>query len=482
MPLNDRLRIWIEEGPNAQAREWAARMLACICGFPFSVNVLHAGMRPAEGPTLYFGPRRDVPGVSVATSGYFDGEIARGEGIRENVSGTLEGVPVLFGSGAVERSRDASRIDADVLASAFIIANRLEERFSAPRDTHGRFLAAASFLGANNLLDVPVIDLYAGTIASELRRIYPALTHMSPWPDGRDAAVCVTHDIETLAQPSRLGYLRYQMLLAGRVASRGAYLASVEKAYAGFMRAMAGTNPAWSFDRLRAVERPWPGTYYFFGGPPCKFDGQYDVASAKVSGIIRDLAKDGCEVGVHFGYETGSNAASMAAQKSRVEAARLAPVYGARHHYLRADFPRVWRAHADAGFAYDASLGYAEAEGFRAGTSYPFRPFDLDAGNTLALYEVPLVAMDGTFFQYRKFTADETIARVSALAGKVCDVGGVFTLLWHNTTVDPFDRPEPSRAYTRVVEALKTRRVWGATVNGCVEAWRSYCAALEATE
>jgi hypothetical protein len=193
------------------------------------------------------------------------------------------------------------------------------------------------------------------------------------------------------------------------------------------------------------------------------------------------MAAEGCEIGLHLGYDTGDDDGLMRAQLSKVQSALGAPVRGERQHYLRAVFPGVWRAHEKAGFAYDASLGFPEAAGFRGGTSYPFQPFDLDSGRELNVFEVPLVAMDGTFFQYQQLSGDEIVARVIALARTVRDLGGVFTLLWHNTTVDPVDRPDLAKAYAEITSALKGMPAWGTTVWGSIETWKSYCQSLEET-
>lgn len=45
----------------------------------------------------------------------------------------------------------------------------------------------------------------------------------------------------------------------------------------------------------------------------------------------------------------------------------------------------------------DASLGFAEQPGFRAGTAHPFRAWDHDAGAPLELVVIPLALMDATF-------------------------------------------------------------------------------------
>jgi hypothetical protein len=289
----------------------------------------------------------------------------------------------------------------------------------------------------------------------------------------------VTHDIETLTQPTRLGYIRASQMKAAKHLVNGVFTRAALHMGGGLLRGVAGTNPSWSFARLRCFERPFPGTYYFFGTAEGHRNGKYDVAAPAVRTVLSSLSGEDCEIGVHLAYESGDDVASMSAQKAAVEGALGRKVSGARYHYLRARYPGAWRAVRDAGFAYDATLGYAEAPGFRAGTSHPFEPFDVETGKAVDVVEVPLVAMDGTFFKYLGLQCDETVSAILRLADTVACAGGVFTLLWHNTMVDPLDQAGPSRGYEEVMEALKGMPAWGATVGAVAERWRSYARSLE---
>jgi hypothetical protein len=477
--VSDRLTILIDDGPNAAARAWAARLVARVAGFPFRVVTAGRGAPVPAGPLVHYG-QADTPGITIAPSGFFDGDLSR-PALPEKPSAEFDGLPVLFGGGAIDRRSDRTVVSADIFASAFYLASRIEERFAAERDRHGRFPAAASLACKSGLVEQPLVDEYARWLSAEIARLYPRLSRRSPWPGGASFAVCVTHDVEHLKAPSRLGYLKGKVVKAAREAARGDLASAVADSSAGVVRALSGESPSWSFERLRAAVRPWPATFYFFGGATSALDGAYDVESQRIREVIAQMAAEGCEIGLHLGYDTGDDDGLMRAQLSKVQSALGAPVRGERQHYLRAVFPDVWRAHEKAGFAYDASLGFPEAAGFRGGTSYPFQPFDLDSGRELNVFEVPLVAMDGTFFQYQQLSGDEIVARVIALARTVKDAGGVFTLLWHNTTVDPVDRPDLARAYAEVTSALKGMPAWGTTVWGCVEAWKSYCQSLEET-
>ena len=86
-------------------------------------------------------------------------------------------------------------------------------------------------------------------------------------------------------------------------------------------------------------------------------------------------------------------------------------------------------------------MGYADAEGFRCGTCHPFRPFDIGQDLEMNLWEYPLIVMDATLLYYRQMSPEQAVNIILKLAVKCKNVGGTFTLLWHNTSL--FDEWEP---------------------------------------
>lgn len=54
------------------------------------------------------------------------------------------------------------------------------------------------------------------------------------------------------------------------------------------------------------------------------------------------------------------------------------------------------------------------------------------------MIEVPLILMDCTPVKYMKLDREEGLERLRTLVQRMEHTGGVFTLLWHNTTLlDP---------------------------------------------
>lgn len=464
--MNEHVTFQVERGPNQAAREWAARLLVRICGFPFRIQAVAPGESAGAQPSVYYGRAAQAAGVTIIPSAYFDGDIL------------TAAAPSPFGGG-IERCEKTAVISTDIPASAFWLANRVEEAAATAHDEHGRFPAKDSYMAKHGVMQEPIVDQLALALRHELERLYPGLRKRRPWPAG-DFAVCITHDIERLIPIRRLGYAKSRLAAAARSISAGRVRTAGRSLVAGALRAVTGSMPSWTFDQLRRGERPFPGSYYFFGGTTSPRDGQYNATDPRIRQVVSQLAEEGMEIGVHLGYETGTDVESMRLQKSVVEEALGAPAAGVRHHYMRARFPEGWKAHEAAGFEYDCSLGWHDRLGFRGATSFPYRPFDAAAGKELSLYEAPLAAMDAACLACRGLSAEKTVEEIMAVAENVKAVGGMFMLLWHNTMVDPFDKAEERRAYIEVARRLRQPPAWGATVSQCLRAWRLYSDSLEA--
>jgi hypothetical protein len=193
--------------------------------------------------------------------------------------------------------------------------------------------------------------------------------------------------------------------------------------------------------------------FYFMATEPGLPDNTYDLASGLVQRAIKDLCDRGFEIGFHAGYHTLNDPDRLAVEKARLDKVLGQETLGGRQHFLRFQAPNTWRHWEQVGLAYDSTMAYADHEGFRCGTCHPFRPFDVEQDREMRLWERPLVVMDGSLRDYRGLTPDQGKARIMELAQRCRQVGGEFSLLWHNSSLDGSWRPW-AQVYGQVVRAL----------------------------
>ena len=345
---------------------------------------------------------------------------------------------------AVERGE---RPDGDELAEAFFHLARVEER-DGPHDEHGRFRAASSSLDP---LDPPL---------ERLRKKFGARTSY----DGASFLVALTHDVDSVWRWTRIGVrgamargkddaLALRVREAGREAV-GLALAPIHR--------LRGTDPNWRFEQIVAEERrrgARGSTFYVFGGYSDVHDGASPETYERLRPrLVETLAGVDAEVGLHGSYGAADDEQRLAGEKATLDHLGVRPE-GLRYHYLRIDPHRNLRPLAALGFAYDTSLAFSDAVGFRAGLARPFRPWDFDREEPLDLVEIPLAVMDVTLAErrYLGLSARGAWPRLEALLDWAAASHAAFAILWHP---DRFDKPTSGgwdRLFYRIIDGVRER-------------------------
>jgi len=346
-----------------------------------------------------------------------------------------------------ERVERGELPEGDDLAEAFFHLARLEER-GAPRDRHGRFSAASSCLDP---LDPP------------LERLRAKLGLEPPRWAGARFAVVLTHDVDTPWRWTRIGVLGAAARLKRHVRTgrSGAALREARALSAVPAHKLRRTDPNWSFERILRVEaaRGARSTFFVMAGHRHPADGAAPEAYERLRPrLVELLQAGGAEIGLHGSYTAAESESALAAEKEELETL-AGPVRGHRYHYLRVDPHRNLAALERLGFAYDSSLGFADAPGFRAGIAHPFRPWDVERDRPLDLVQIPLAAMDVTFSEehYLGLSASEAERRLIALVDWAAEHGGGFAVLWHTDRYDPAISRGWDRLYLRLLEAVRAR-------------------------
>jgi hypothetical protein len=93
----------------------------------------------------------------------------------------------------------------------------------------------------------------------------------------------------------------------------------------------------------------------------------------------------------------------------------------------------------------------------------------------IEIWEVPLLAMDGTFQSYRNKSAEESLEIIKELILTVRKYSGVGVLLFHNTCYDQLDFPGWGRVFESSLEFALAQ---GAFVGSTSEILDSYLRTL----
>jgi len=340
---------------------------------------------------------------------------------------------------AWEQVERGERPQGDEVAEAFFHLARVEER-AGPRDRHGRFPVEASVLDP---LDPP------------LERLRRALGLEPPRWRGARFAVALTHDVDTPWRWTRSGI----RAAAGRL-RRGAWREASALA-AVPVHKMRGTDPNWRFEAITEAEaeRDSASTFFLMAGHGHPADGAVPEAYERLRPrLVQLLSEGGSEIGLHGSYTAAENETRLGEEKAQLESL-AGPVAGQRFHYLRVDPHRNLAGLERLGFAYDTSLGFTDAPGFRAGIAQPFRPWDAAQDRALDLIEIPLAIMDVTLGEerYLGLSAGQAETRIQSLLDWAAENGGGFALLWHTDRFDPLTARGWDRLYSRILDGVQDR-------------------------
>jgi len=378
------------------------------------------------------------------------------------------------------------RVEADIVgAAAFWLAGG-EER-EGERDEFGRTLGAASPRHQAGLLRVPVVNDLMGVLRRALERAAGlaglSLDSAPVWPDGHEFAVLLSHDVDLWRKRTRR-QLAKELARSVRAPWR---LGRVVRAFC------CGPDPWADLGAITDLEeqRGAHSTFFVLAGRPdrqlpgVRIVNSYPADPEAVRGTLHRLAGRGWEVALHGSFDAYASAELLEGERRDVEALAGQPVLGCRQHFLRFDLPGTWRAQAQAGLQYDATFGYHDTDGYRAGFSFPFRPFagppeggTTNAGEELPLLELPLAVSDGALRDRQRLDADAAWERLEGYLARTKTDGGLLGLLWHNTYFCELDAPGYRRVYERALDWIRARGGWGASARQISDWWTRRSSAL----
>jgi peptidoglycan/xylan/chitin deacetylase (PgdA/CDA1 family) len=247
------------------------------------------------------------------------------------------------------------------------------------------------------------------------------------YPDGKNFAVCLTHDIDVIyPYPTKIStmYNAAKSLKERKIKNAFNIL---------FYKQKPKWNPWWNFNDIMALEDKYGAKSSFYFLTLNKADLDFGFRIEELEHEIGNIADKGWEVGLHGGHEAYNSLDVIKEKKKSLEQVLGKNVIGYRNHYLKFKVPDTWELLSEAGFKYDTTFGYADMVGFRNGMCHPFKPFNLDTNKVVDILEVPLTIMDCTLFDYMKLDLNGAWEITKMLIDTVEKHKGIITILWHNT-------------------------------------------------
>lgn len=359
-------------------------------------------------------------------------------------------------TGALTLAGDATVLGRSASSGAALIVERVTGSSRTIRCGYDLFAEVEFLLSTGQPREragTPTLDLHIALMRRWIVEAGIPLWEIPPVPPGHQFLACLTHDIDFLGiRRHRLdrtlaGFLvrasvgSLHGLIRGRRSLRQlllnwAAVLSLPLVYLGVL------PDFWlPFDRYVKADGEFRSTFFiipFRDRPGRGPDGRTDpvravrYAAQETRPWLPRLRSLNFEVGVH-GIDAWCDLAAAKDELGEVAKLTGEAELGIRMHWLyfnAGSFATLDRA----GFLYDASMGYNDAVGFRAGTSQVFRPLTAEH-----LLELPLIIQDSALFFPGRMNCTEREAL--GLCGPILDwtqeLGGVSTLLWHERSLVP---------------------------------------------
>lgn len=317
----------------------------------------------------------------------------------------------------------------------------------------------------------PTLDLHIALIRQWIVAAGIPLWEIPPVPAGRQFLACLTHDVDFLGiRRHRLDRTFAGFLLRASVGSLSGFfggrrslrqllrnwaaLVSLPLVYAGLL------PDFWlPFDRYMEADGEFRSTFFlvpFRDRPGRGLNGPGDprrsvsYAAEEAKPWLSRLRSLDFEVGVH-GIDAWNNLAAAIDELTEVAKLTDRAELGVRMHWLYFD-ATSFTTLDKAGFVYDASVGYNDAVGFRAGTTQVFRPLSAER-----LLELPLHIQDSALFFPGRMnsTESEAVGHCQRILDWTDRLGGVVTLSWHERSLVP--ERQWDGAYRWLLDELRQR-------------------------
>ncbi|MBS1488549.1 MAG: hypothetical protein JST43_13275 [Bacteroidetes bacterium] len=295
----------------------------------------------------------------------------------------------------------------DLLASVFYLVNSLQEYTSPEKDELGRFRYQASYQYKHTLARHNLVQQHLNEICRLLQ-----------WqPSQEKTKFFLSHDIDSVYG----AWLEdgFYVLKKGRV---DLFLAMLFR--------MTIARPDWlNMDQIMKLEdiHGCKSTFFWLVKKgrinQRERNADYRFRSPSIQKIVGRTVAAGFGRGIHKSISDTSLADECHLLGAEVKANR--------YHYLKFNLPQAWREIESAELAMDASLGFADAMGFRNSYGLPFNPYSFETNTPHHFIEVPLHVMDRTFFQYQKNSPQHAATEIIDFF-EANRTSCVISVLWHN--------------------------------------------------
>tara|TARA_B100000989_G_scaffold296686_1_gene280461 strand:- start:92 stop:1459 length:1368 start_codon:yes stop_codon:yes gene_type:complete len=353
-------------------------------------------------------------------------------------------IPIIFGNDKIKFiNNNEIDIGLDIFGSIFYLLTGYEESQNVRRDIHNRFVCKNSFLYNDNLILRPIVNEYIEFLFSLIKY----LNTNFKLPD-RKFEKNITSDVDL---PYNFDFKSIRGLIAGtlKYLFKKDYTDSPLKLIKNYFYFKLNKNiDDQEYNNFKWMLKKFNGKknklifFFLFNKNKHKLDGNYLIDEQPIKKLIDEIDKCGHDVGVHFSYDTYKNYNKIKDELTEFNSSSDLREKKSRQHYLRWCSISTPKLLYEAGIENDFTVGFSDHVGFRSGTCYKYKLYDLVSREILNIYETPLLVMDVSLYseKYMNMSSlNQIIDLLDQLIKECKHYNGIFSAVWHNNQLNQKD-------------------------------------------
>ena len=306
----------------------------------------------------------------------------------------------------------------DDLGIIFWLISRYEEYGENNLDEHQRYISTNSAAAKLNFLHQPLADILCKEIWQRIGLDYTIVKNGFELIPSFDIDVAWAYKNRKLTRNLGAAFKH------GKIAERTKVWLGKEK------------DPYDTYDYIHDISTKVNRIICFaLLGDWSKYDKNIHWKNDNYQSLLRSLNTLG-GMGIHPSYDSYLNAEKIEEEISRLEKIVGHEVVKSRQHFLRLNFPSTYENLIQCGIQRDFTMGYSDQVGFRAGTSFPYKFYNLRTDKISNLLVFPFAYMDSALKDQLKLSPSQSKDLINKLTNEVKEVGGIFMCVWHNSSIN----------------------------------------------
>ena len=314
--------------------------------------------------------------------------------------------------------------DLNAFGKIFFWLTRYEEYWNRPElfDNHNRFL------GSDLDYSKPAVDYLVIDFQNQLKTWFPQLQFKE-----RVFNQINTHDVDFA--------WKYQHHPKGIVFAKGlknllkGNLAECSKILKIHFNKIEDPYDQYTYLKELAQKYQVETKFFWLLGDDSEYDKNLSWKNPFHQQLIKDV-NQWAEVGIHPSYRSNFDGNQLSVEINRLSEIQNVRPKISRQHFIKLNFSQTYQQLLKNGIEADYTMGFAHQIGFRAGTSFPFKWFDLSTNQQTLLITYPFVAMDVTLKNYLKLTPEQAIEQLRVIKEEIKKVNGNFITIFHQSNLE----------------------------------------------